>query len=176
MLKLTGNDSGNNNEEALMMTVCKGKKNLVLAVTVLLPLLLVEGCTCVKYSYDTGTDFSGLKTYMWAPSSVGYGDRDPLLERNVQVLSDQLLGQKGFSKVQEKPDLLISIDYASETGYYAAHDYKVGSLALNVYSPEQREVIWRGTASPRIGSINTDASFGDVKEAVKNILSHFPPK
>ena len=159
-----------------MMTVCKRKKNLVLAVAVLLPLLLVEGCTCVKYSYDTGTDFSGLKTYMWAPSSVGYGNRDPLLERNVQVLSDQLLGQKGFSKVQEKPDMLISIHYESETGYYAARDYKVASLALNVHSADKGALIWRGTASPSIGSIKTDASFGDVKGAVKKILSHFPPK
>ena len=159
-----------------MMTVCKGKKNLVLAVTVLLPLLLVEGCTCVKYSYDTGTDFSGLKTYMWAPSSVGPGDRDPLLERNVQVLSDQLLGQKGFSKVQEKPDLLISIYYESDTAYYSNRDYKIQLLTLNIYNAEKGELIWRGTASPRIGSINTDASFGDLKGVVKDILSHFPPQ
>jgi len=76
----------------------------------------------------------------------------------------------GFNKWQ------LGLYYESETGYYAAHDYKVGSLALNVYRPGQKEVIWRGTASPRIGSINTDASFGDVQEAVKDILSHFPPK
>ena len=78
-----------------MMTACKGKKNLVMMVAVLLPLLLV-GCTCVKYSYDIGTSFAGLKTYMWAPSSIGYGGRDPLLESNVQFLSDQILGPKGF--------------------------------------------------------------------------------
>jgi hypothetical protein len=159
-----------------MMTVCKGKKNLVPAVAVFLSLLIVGGCTSIKYSYDTGMGFSGLKTYTWAPSPVGYGDRDALIERNVQVLADQLLGQKGFTKVREKPDLLISIHYESELGYYSEYDYKVRSLALNMYNPEKNELIWRGTATPRIGSINTDATFGDLKRVVQDILSHFPPK
>ena len=129
-----------------------------------------------QISYDTGTGFSGLKTFMWAPLSAGYGERDPLLETNVRVLSDQLLGQKGFTKVGEKPDLLISMYYESETSYYSTHDYKIRSLALNMYNPEKSELIWRGTASSWIGTIKTDASFGDLKEAVKDILSHFPPK
>src|SRR6476659_891013 len=128
-----------------MMTVCKGKKGSVLAVTLLLSLLVLGGCTSIKYSYNTGTGFVGLKTYAWAPSSVTYGGRDALLETNVQVLADQLLGKKGFTKVREKPNLLISIHYESEIGYYPAHDYKVRSLTLNMYNPETRELIWRGT-------------------------------
>jgi hypothetical protein len=159
-----------------MMTICRGTKNLLLAVAAFLSLLILGGCTSVKYSYDTGTGFSGLKTYMWGPPSIGYADRDPLLEVNVQVLADQLLGQKGFTKVQEKPDLLISMHYQSDTGYYVANDYKIQSLALNMYNPVKSELIWRGTATSKIGSINTDASFGDLKGVVKDILSHFPPK
>jgi len=159
-----------------MMTVCKGKKDLALAVAVSLSLLILGGCTSIKYSYDTGTSFVGLKTYAWAPSSAGYGDQDPLLETNVRVLSDQLLGQKGFTKVQEKPDLLISLHYESDTGYNSQHDYKVRLLVLNMHNPAKNELIWRGTASSRIGSINTDASFGDLKGVVQDILSHFPPK
>ena len=162
-----------------MITVCKGKKNIVLAVAVFLSFLILGGCTSIKYSYDTGTTgtgFLGLKTYTWAPSSAGYGDRDSLLETNVQVLADKLLGQKGFTKVREKPDLLISMHYKSEISYYSENDYKVRSLTLNMYNPENKELIWRGTASPRIGSINTDATFGDLKRVVQDILSHFPPK
>ena len=88
----------------------------------------------------------------------------------------QLLGQKGFTKVGEKPDLLISIYYESDTAYYSNRDYKIQLLTLNIYNAEKGELIWRGTASPRIGSINTDASFGDLKGVVKDILSHFPPQ
>ena len=159
-----------------MMTVCKGMKTLVLGVAAALSLLVLVGCTCVKYSYNTGTTFAGLKTYTWAGSSAGYGDRDPLLESNVQLLADQLLGQKGFNKTREKPDLLISIYYESDTGYSSWSDYKVQSLALNMFNPETKELIWRGTATSRIGSINTDAGFGDLKGVVKEILSRFPPK
>src|SRR3974377_861857 len=105
-----------------MMTIRRGTKSLLLAVAAFLSLLILGGCTSVKYSYATGMCFSALKTYMWAPSPGGYGDRDPLLETNVQVLADQLLGQKGFTKVREKPDLLISISYESEIGDYSMHD------------------------------------------------------
>jgi hypothetical protein len=159
-----------------MMTIRRGTKNLLPAVVAFLSLLVLDGCTSVKYSYDTGTSFSGLKTYTWAPSSAGYGDRDPLVETNVQLLADQFLGQKGLTKVREKPDLLISIFYESDVGYYSTHDYKIRSLAFNVYNAQNNELIWRGTASPRIGTIHTDASFGDLKGAVKDILSRFPPK
>ncbi len=142
------------NEEVLMTTACKRIKNLVLAVAVFLPLIL-GGCTSVKYSYDTGTGLSGLKTYAWALSSVGYGDRDSLLETNVRVLADQLLAQKGFTKVREKPDMLISTYYESEIGYYSRHDYKVRSLALNMYNPETNELIWQGSLHLRGSEVST---------------------
>jgi hypothetical protein len=142
------------NEEVLMRTPCKRIKNLVLAVAVFLPLIL-GGCKSVKYSYDTGTGLSGLKTYAWALSSVGYGDRDSLLETNVRVLADQLLAQKGFTKVREKLDLFISTYYESEIGYYSRYDYKVRSLALNMYNPETNELIWQGSLHLRGSEVST---------------------
>jgi hypothetical protein len=153
-----------------------GKKNLVLAAASFLSILILGGCTSVKYSYDTGGGLAGVKTYAWAPSSVGYGDRDALLESNVQVMADQLLGQKGLAKVREKPDLSISVYYESEIGDYSEHDFRVRSLTLNMYNPERNQLVWRGTAYSRIGTINTDASFGDLNGVVKDILSHFPPR
>ena len=92
-----------------MMTECKGKKSLVPAVAVFLSLLIVGGCTSIKYSYDTGTGYSGVENLHVGSGISRLRVRTPLLETNVQVLADQLLGQKGFTKVREKPDLLISI-------------------------------------------------------------------
>ena len=155
-----------------MMTVCKGKRSSVLGVTVLLSVLILGGCTTIKYSYDTRTGFSGLKSYTWGPSSVIYGGQDPLLETNVRVLADQLLGQKGFTKVPEKPDLLIAINYESDIGY-SQYGYQLRMLTLNIYRPDQKELVWRGTAS---GTIHTDAASGDLKQAVQGILANFPPK
>ncbi len=113
-----------------------------------------------------------MKSYAWAPSSATYGGQDFLLETNVQALADQILGQKGFTRVPEKPDLLISMQYETEIGY-AQYGYQLRMLTLNIYKSEQRALVWRGTAS---GSIYTDAASGDLKKVVPGILAHFPPK
>ena len=155
------------------MRVFKGKGRLALVGTILLAVLITGGCApAIKYSYDTRTGFSGLRSYAWAPSSSGYGGADSLLEANVRVLADQLLGQKGFTKVPEKSDLLISMNYESELGY-SQYGYQLRMLTLSIYKSERKELIWRGTAS---GSISTDAASDDLKRAVEGILSNFPPK
>ena len=153
------------------MIIFKQKGSLVLALTLFVSVTILSSCTSIKYSYDTRTPFSGLKTYAWAPSSVIYGGQDSLLETNVRVLADQFLGQKGFTQVPEKPDLLISINYEPELGY-SQYGYQLGMLTLSMHKSEKRELVWRGTAS---GSIYTDAASGDLKRVVQAILSKFPP-
>ncbi len=100
---------------------------------------------------------------------------DPLLEANVRAVADQLLARKGFTRVQEKPDVLISMNYEAEAGY-SPYDYKIQALTLNIYKPEQRKLVWRGTASGSVLDISTDAASSDLKRAVEGILTNFPPK
>jgi Domain of unknown function (DUF4136) len=154
------------------MRVFKAGTHIAAIGTIFLAVLIMGGCaTTIKYSYDTRTEFSGLKSYKWAPASAIYS-QDPLLETNVQVLADQLLEQKGFTKVSDKPDLLISANYESELGL-SRYSYKIQMLTLNIYKSENKELTWRGTAS---GSICTDATSDDLKRAVQGILLNFPPK
>lgn len=179
----------------MMMTVCKGKESLVLAATVFLSVLILGGCTTIKYSYDMKTSFSEPKSYTWAPSLAVYV-KDPLLETNVQVLADQILAQKGLTRVSEKSGLMVSMNYEFESGLYQ-DSYKLRMLTLNIYqikrdmpslsdtpkmsmqkenNVEKRELIWRGTAFTGFGTISTDAASGDLRQAVQGILSKFPPK
>lgn len=154
-----------------MMRVLKGEARLALIATVFLSILIMGGCaTAIKYSYDTKTSFSERKSYAWAPSSTVYR-QDPLLETNVRVLADQLLAQKGFTRMSEKSDLMISMSYEFEIGI-DQYSYQLRMLNLNIYKIESRELVWRGTA---FGTINTDAASGDLKQAVQGILSNFPP-
>lgn len=153
-----------------MISLCRERRNLVLAVILFTAVLSLVGCTSIKYSYNAGTGFPGLRSYGWAPSSVIYGEPDSLLEVNVKVFADQFLGQKGFTKVAEKPDLLILINYERESGY------ELRMLTLNIYKSETKELIWRGTASASIGNISTDAASGDLRRAVQGILSKLPVK
>jgi hypothetical protein len=155
-----------------MISLCKERRSLVLAVTLFLSVLSLVGCTSIEHSYNTSTGFLGLKSYAWVPSVTygGFSGPDFLVEANVEILADQILGQKGFAKVAEKPDLLISMNYEQESRY------GLRMLTLNIYKSQQKELIWRGTASERIGSISTDAASGDLRRAVQGILSKFPPK
>jgi len=154
------------------MRVFKAETRLAAIVTVFLAVLIMGGCaTTVKYSYDVRAGFPGLKSFKWVPSSA-ISSQDSLLETNVQFLAEQLLEQKGFTKVPEKSDLLISMNYESE--YTSSRfGYQLRMLTLNIYKSEPKELIWQGTAS---GSIRTDAASDDLKQAVQGILSNFPPK
>jgi hypothetical protein len=46
-------------------------------------------------------------------------------------------------------------------------------LNLYVYRNQGKELIWQGTAG---GTIKADAAAPDLAEAVKKILTNFPPK
>ncbi len=173
------------------MTVFKGKDSLALAVTVFLLVLTLGSCTTVEYSYDMRAFLSPPKSYAWAPSSETITNaKDPLLETNVQVLTDQLLVRKGFTRVSEKPDLMVSMSYQFDNG----EGYGLQTLTLNVYQierplatpsdtprtsatgGEKGELVWRGTAYPLIGTIDTAAPSGGLRKAVEAILSKFPRK
>jgi outer membrane murein-binding lipoprotein Lpp len=153
------------------MRVFKGKERWATVAAVLLSVLIMGGCaTSIKYSFDTKTRFAEQKSYTWTTSS-SLNQTAHLLEMNVQVLADQLLAQKGFKKVPEKADLVISMSY--EYDYGNQNRYQLRMLNLNIYKAENMELVWRGTA---LGTINTDAASSDLKQAVQGILSNFPPK
>ena len=153
------------------MDVFQGKDRWARIATVLLSVLIMGGCATIKYSYDTKTKFSDQKSYAWAPSSSLY-QPDHLLESNVHDIADQILAQKGFTKVSELSDLVISVNYESDF-YNRQNGYRLRMLNLNIYKTENRELVWRGTA---FGTIDTDAASDDLKQAIQGILSNFPPK
>ena len=139
--------------------------------TVLASALLMGGCTTFKYTFDMKSSFTEQKSYAWAPAMFT-NQSGRLLESNVQVLSDQLLAQKGFRKTAEKGDLEVMVGFTS-ISYRDKDTYEIEQLTLSFYKTEKKELIWRGTA---FGTINVDAASDDLKKAVEGILSNFPPK
>ena len=150
----------------------KGNKRWAMLAALLLSFPILEGCApTFKYSFDANTRFSEQKSYTWATSSP-LNQPEHLLETNVQVLADQLLAKKGFNRMSEKADLVITMNYEYES-FVHQNGYQLRMLNLKIYKTENKELVWRGTA---IGTINTDAASGDLKHAVEGILSNFPPK
>lgn len=154
------------------MNVFKRKERGAWIAAGILSVLIMGGCaTTFKYSFDTKTDFAEQKSYAWAPSS-SLSQPDHLLETNVQDLADQLLAQKGFTRVSEQSELVITMNYETDS-YGTRSSYRLRMLNLNIYQTGNKELVWRGTA---FGTIDTDAASSDLKQAVEGILSNFPPK
>ena len=131
--------------------------------------MILGGCAAtVNYSYDPVADFSTFKKYNWAQESL-VSRQDPLMEKNIRYYADKFLKDKGFTLAPDKPEFVISMNYALD--YYDA--YQLRLLNLYVYRTPGRELIWQGTAE---GTIKADAASPDLAEAVKNILTNFPPK
>ena len=151
------------------MRVFKGQGRWAVMALALLSVTIMMGCApTFKYSYESKTRFAELKSYTWA-TSTSSNQSAHLMESNVQVLADQLLAQKGFKKVPEKADLTIKMGY--DSAYRSS--YELQGLNLFIYKTENSELVWQGTA---LGTIDTDAASGNLKQAVEGILSNFPPK
>ena len=131
--------------------------------------MFLGGCaTTFNYSYDPRADFSTGKKYSWETGPVDYR-QNPLIEKNVRYFADQSLKDKGFTLTSDKPDFVISTNYTLDY----SDPYKVRVLNLYVSRTQGKELIWQGTAD---GSIKGDAASPDLAEAVKKILTNFPPK
>lgn len=140
-----------------------------LAIVGLLTVMVLSGCALsIKYNYDVQASFPELKTYRWIPSS-GVARQDHLVEANVQFFADRDLGSKGMTRNTDQTDLLVWMDYDFAHG----KNYQLEALTIYIARADNRQVIWRGTAS---GSIGTDAGSKELEGVVTGILTSFPPK
>jgi hypothetical protein len=131
--------------------------------------MFLGGCAAtINYSYDPAADFSTGKNYSWGSGWLATR-HDPLIKKNVRYFADQSLKRKGFTLSSDKPDFMISMNYELEY----SDPYKLRVLNLYVYRTHGEELIWQGSAE---GSIKVDATSPDLAEAVKEILTNFPPK
>ena len=134
--------------------------------------VILAGCAAtINYTFDPAVSFTGLKTYNW--TTAGYmGQTGDLVVKNVQYLADQALVKKGFSKTAENPDMLISASYENEIGINQ-YGYQLRMLTLGVQKNGSKPLIWQGAAT---GTISADAASTDLKKAVDEILTNFPPR
>jgi len=131
--------------------------------------VFLGGCaSAINYSYDPVADFSAGKNYSWSSGWLT-NRQEPLIEKNVRYYADQSLKGKGYSLTSDKPDFIVSMNYEPEY----SDPYTLRFLSLYVYRTQGKELIWQGTAK---GTIKTEAASPDLADAVKKILTNFPPK
>lgn len=160
----------------------------------------------VRYNFDKNTDFSQLRTYKWVDIK-GAQQVNSLTDKEIKTAVDSELAQKGLTKVEDgNADILVgyqaAVDqnkqftsYSSGWGYgpgwYGGGWYGpaggmttgttltiyTGQLALDMYSPQGHDLIWRGIVSKSIDpKAKPEKQEKNLNKAVAKLLKNYPPE
>jgi hypothetical protein len=150
------------------------------------------------FAYDHTASFSGLQTYGWfqepgwqMPGGNSIVDGQ-FVDRHVREAVDAALQKKGMRRVDEGADMYIGYStnpagvmsqdkwgvYTwwswSYVGYAGTKYRKQGTLVLDIRD-RQKKLVWRGARTVMVGT-NPEGLARDIDNAVKLLLSSFPPK
>jgi hypothetical protein len=160
--------------------------------------LSVSACSSknVNIDFDDSYSFAGQSTYAWletAPERPASGDQ---VERRVRRSVDANLTDRGFRLVPiEQADLIVSYQasaadrrvydtYGYGTGRWSGYEsttstervYTEGSLTIDIFDAEKKELIWRGNAVETVDpSASPDERDELVAKAVADMFDGFPP-
>lgn len=172
-----------------MRQASTGLRVAVLAVALALVPTLAPAQS-IQSDYDRSYDFSGLKTYAFAPQTRGPNDPlgvNPLNDRRVRTALDSQLVARGFVRdTSGTPDFLVAYHAAARNrvgvqdwGYGLGRlgsrridvdQYTQGTLIVDMVDAVKRELIWRGTAT---GTIELDEVEKKIREAVGKLVERF---
>jgi len=148
----------------------------------------------VNTNYMPGTDFSKYRSYKWV-SVDGAQQVDQILEQQIRSAVDKQLASKGFTKKDGDPvDMYVgyqvAMDQEKELNAWGAPGWRfngmasvttstvdVGSLAIDVYDPAKKELVWRGAATETVSkSGSPDKKQERLDKAMEKLLKKFPPQ
>ncbi len=162
-----------------------------LYTTFILVLLSFVFCACsssdLSKTYNNSFDFNPLDTYKIVKTlPIGPGGQAmPSATFNlIKSAIDLDMAKKGFGKNKELADFGITWHTALNdevyentgdlTGWQKAFSKNdTGMLIIDIIYLKENKLVWRGWAKDVLSSENLEEN---IKEAVTEILEHFPPK
>jgi len=143
--------------------------------------------------YDRNVNFENYHTFfMMKGSSSG----NPLLDQRVNEDVRGVLVTKGWAEVPEGQGRAAVVVHSAtktkhsyETFYDGwggwrwgglrtattyIEDYKVGSVAIDIFDASTKQLIWRGGATDALTE-NADENASITNEAITKLFRHFPP-
>jgi len=154
--------------------------------------LAIVGCSSspeVTRDYDPTTNFKAMKTWAWVPEApqADGGGVSSLSHERLRSAIEQEFTHRGYMRVEPKSAdfwvqyhaLLaqwIELDpYSYDSG--EVHRYKEGTIVVDVITPKDRRLVWRGTAQGAVEKdLTPDERQKRIREVVSEILEEFPPK
>jgi hypothetical protein len=175
-----------------------GRKSMIVRLIFASMGLLVASCAInprIDTDYDPTADFSQLRTYSWAFTSVPRG-MSPLLYERTRASIDRSLAARSFTQAspgdfaiaftvgaRDRVDVTDFGDFGPFFPRYhwqwrGAHridvrQFREGTLAIDIYDVATRRPIWRGTATQELPRNGVDQR--QVDAAVDAMLRGFPP-
>lgn len=147
----------------------------------------------VSTNYLPGTDFSGYHSYRWV-AVPGAAPLDQITDQQIKAAVDKQLAAKGLTSKEGDPaDLYVgyqvAMDQEKELNAWGAPGWRfngmasvttstvdVGTLALDIYDPAKKQLLWRGSASETVNKSTTPEKRQDhIDKAMAKLLKKFPP-
>jgi hypothetical protein len=150
----------------------------------------------VSVDYDKKYDFSKLKTY-----SVQFATKpaNPLAEKRIVAEVEEALTARGWTKAAPaSADAVVMLHAASEdkkslstfysggmgygwrygggmgTAQTSVHEYRVGTLVVDIFDAKSKELLFRGTATDEL-SDKPEKNEKKVEKATAKMFKDFPP-
>ena len=147
----------------------------------------------VKTDYDHNANFGQYKTYSWEKVQT----KDPLLVDRIKSAVSASLAAKGWTQVDSGGDVSVvamEVTHNQQTlnTFYdgfgggwrwggfgdsttTTETYKVGSLVVDLFDTNTKNLIWRGSASDTLSN-NSNKNTKNLDKGVQKMFAHFPPE
>lgn len=152
-------------------------------------------------NYLPGADFAKYRTYKWVMIGPA-GVPDQILETQIRQSIDSQMTAKGLTKVDgDKADLLVryrvavtkerewnatgtgdlfrgpGLDTAMGSGTATSTTIEVGTLVLDMYDANAKQLVWTGHVTKTINpSENPQKNQRNIDKAMQRLLKNFPPR
>jgi hypothetical protein len=180
------------------------KSRQLIAVLVLMALSACAGID-LDTAWDAHYDFSGLRTYDWAPTEPETGPDLPydIIDRAIKRAVEAEMSARGFTLQPSNPSFRLAyyvgveeVTRITNSAYYGpgwgaswgygwfgpagvnVSQYDEGTITLDVLSSDPSVgLVWRGIASTQLGTAMSPQQIeGAIPSAVRALLEDFPPE
>lgn len=147
----------------------------------------------VSTDYDHHANFDRYHTYSWMKVQT----EDPLWQSRIKDAVDKELQSKGWQKVDSGGEVALTAvgaaknqktyqtfydgfggwgwgGFGPETATTSVENNPVGTLILDMYDAQTKQLLWRGTAHDTL-SDNQQKNENNLKKAVDKMFKNFPP-
>jgi hypothetical protein len=147
----------------------------------------------IKYNFMPGTEFAKYHTYKWVQIE-GASHPNQIVDAEIKSAVDSQLATKGMTKTDsDNADLLIgyqvAVDQEKQWNAYSMGGIRFGgmgsatsstisngSLAVDMYDPKTKQLVWTGTASKTLNpSSNQEKNQKNLDNAMAKLLKNYPP-